>query len=63
MIVFREEGFYLQDLGSKTGTFKQLIARTELYEGMILQLSHVIEFIVDKISSNVSTHLRRKTKV
>ena len=55
--------FHLQDLGSKTGTFKQLTNRTELYEGMKLQLSHVIEFTVDKISSKVGPPLRRKTRV
>lgn len=33
-----------------------------MYEGMKLQLSHVIEFVVDKISSKVSAPLRRKTR-
>lgn len=38
MIFFKDKRFYLQDLGSKTGTFKQ-IDKIEIYDGLIIQLA------------------------
>lgn len=53
LILFKDENFYLQDLGSKTGTFKQIIGKTELCQDMCIQLSHVVEFTIEKICKKV----------
>jgi pSer/pThr/pTyr-binding forkhead associated (FHA) protein len=55
-IVFKDEGYYLRDLGSKTGTFLYISEKKPLVlvDEQLVQLSYEVEFKV-LIIKNVSS--------